>query len=227
MAPRLDSRTSKKTRLTPDSANRRSSSSTSARPSPCLRHSSRTARFSTSASSATSLPRTNPVGFPRRSLISATAPGSGMKSNNACLDQPAASRASCKISLAAAASSARNSRTSNALSLRFCSAPMACCWPFPENLRVRSPHVVRVQFQRIGKLSFSRALFAHLPDLISQIPFDSLHAIPNRSARFPAFHARDQFRVQRYPRYPFAPRYLRRHPQETVGLNHHLLFDSL
>src|SRR5208337_1964439 len=227
MPPRLDSRTSRKTRLTPDFANRRSSSSTSARPSPCLRHSSRTAKFSTSASSATSLPKTKPVGLPARSLISATAPGSGMNSTSAWMDQFADSRASRKSALAAAASSARNSRTTNAPSLCFCSPPMACRRPLPENLRVRSPHVVRVQFQGVSKLPFPRALFGNLSDLVRQVPLYPFHAIPIVCARFPAFRTRDQIRVQRYPRNPFAPRFLGRHPQETGCLNHHLLFDPL
>src|SRR5271157_5057659 len=227
MAPRFDSRTSRKTRLTPDSANRRSSSTSSARPSPCLRHSSHTARSSISASSATILPKMNPVGIPPRSLISARASGSSMNSVSACLDQLAASRAPSKISLAAAASSAWNSCTTNAPSFCFGSAPMARHRPLPENLRVRSPHVVRVEFQRIGELLFSRALLGDLSNLVRKVPFHPMHTIPKACTCFPAFQAHDQLRVQRDPGNPFAPRNLCRHPQETARINHHFLLNPL
>src|SRR5208282_2600945 len=223
MAPRLDSRTSRKTRLTPDSANRRSSSTSSARPSPCLRYSSHTARFSISASSAIILPKMNPVGIPPRSLISASASGSSMNSVSACPDQFAASRACSKISLAPAASSAWNFRTTNAPSFCFGSAPMACRRPLPENLRVRSPHVVRVEFQRIGELLFSRPLFGNLSNLDRKVPFHPMHAIPKACTRFPAFQARDELRVQRYPGNPFGPRFRSRHLQETARIDHHFL----
>src|SRR5258708_8874601 len=198
---------------------------TSARPSPCRRTPRATARFRISASSKTCLPTEMPETKPSRSLTNAETPGSFTVSRSASSDQLAASLAPRRISATCPASSAPlNARITKP---GFAVASLAMARRIlPENLRIRSPHVIRIKQQRIRKFALPPPLFPQLSHTRPQSVRVDHHFLTTRRHFLPSGRLVEQRRVQANPLNHFPGRMLLNPLRESFRRHHHLLLNQ-
>src|SRR5882724_5408370 len=162
---------------------------------------------------------------PPRALTNAATPGNNAVSRNASSDQLAASLASHRIAATSGASAtASNSRITKP-SRAVPSLPMARRI-LPENLRVRSPHIIRVQRQRVRKLPHPCSLFPHLRYSRRQPIRTMNQRFSTCGPFFPTWHIRNQFRIQRDPPNPISICVLPNPLHKLIRCNHHLVFNQ-
>src|SRR5258708_5042706 len=190
---------------------------TSARPSPCRRTSRATARFRISASSNTCLPTTIPETIPSRSLTNAETPGSFTVSRSA---SSAAGRLPAPCPASSAPLNARITKPGFAVA----SLAMAR-WILPENLRIRSPHVIRIEQQRIRKFPLPRPLFPQLSHPRRQSVRGEHHFFTTPGHFLPSARLVEQCRVQANPLNHFPARMLLNPLDESSRRHHHLLLN--
>src|SRR6266436_3824463 len=198
---------------------------TSARPSPCRRTPRATARLRISASSNTCLPTTIPETIPSRSLTNADTPGSFPVSRTASSDQLAASLAASRISATCPASSAPLNARITKPGFAVASLAMAR-WVLPENLRIRSPHVIRIEQQRIRKFPLPRPLFPQLSHPRRQSVRGEHHFFTTRGHFLPSARLVEQCRGQANPLQHFPGRMLLNPLDESFRRHHHLLLNQ-
>src|SRR5260370_42238610 len=97
------------------------------------------------------------------SLANATTPLQASNSLTPHSVHCAASKDPFRISVAAAASVLRNARIVEAVGRGMVSAPMRGV-PLPENLRVRPPHVICIQSQRVREAAFLQCFHSEPSD---------------------------------------------------------------
>src|SRR6266478_365618 len=207
--PSFDSRTSKNKRLTRRAWNSFIAALSSAHPCPFRRLAGVTARFRISASSPACRPTMKPLTLRPSSLTSATTPLQPSNSLTPHSVHCAASKDPFRISVAAAASVLRNARIVEAVGRGMVSAPMRRV-PFPQNLRVRPSHVIRIQRKRICELPRRHSVPRHSRDSYPQEAGNQFEAFIQDFARFPFLLLEHAIHITRSPRDLFTPRKLAR-----------------
>src|SRR5207302_1371324 len=198
--------------------------SSKAPPSPPRRFVGATAKFKTSASSFVCRPIRNPDSFPAASLAMPRMPCHSKTSRTLASGQNTASGDWRRISATAPASSAR-SRRSEALPWSRRSSVAMRRATFPEKLRVRAAHIVRIEAQRVRRSSFLQLLHADSPDDSSQCRGNSLDALAEPFAAFPSAFMGKQPSIRRGPGDFLSGRQLRRGLDIFSRGDHHLFAD--
>src|SRR5258708_12314286 len=145
---------------------------------------------------------TKPMIFLSSSQTSATTPRQPSNSRNPSSVHWAPPGAPLRISVPAAASASRNARILAATGSPFGSATMRRV-PLPEDLRIRPPHVIRIQRQRVRSSPFGQGRHSQPPDHWRAHTRNALYFFKAPLSRFPQL-----IRNNAFPIHPNPPHFL-------------------